>query len=324
MLKPYWKSKSHVTIFIITILAHLFIVVSFALDMYAYMQDPASADPEAPARITTLIVVIAVLVSFIVDIIFFTDLFRYIRLKRRTSQNIKSNVEIYAEGAGKEDADKEAKKMLRMSEVIADVTTENQNTTGAEFDCPQESIKRPSLKATLVTMFYAVGLPLLAIFAMFFVGIFLFFFMIDSAHPLDGLRNATSLLVLVILIFVVAMTIIMIIQRVRLKKRTPKAAGIRVYPEYIEQYVVSYKEAMMETRYKVNYNNMKRMQTKNFYIVKGKVNNQTAVITILKKELPAEALELIESRYLKAKEAKEAQKKALKAQKKSKEEKKAK
>ena len=272
MLKPYWKSKSHVTIFIITILAHLFIVVSFAFDMYAYMQDPASADPDAPARITTLIVVIAVLVSFIVDIIFFTDLFRYIRLKRRTSQNIKSNVEIYAEGTGKEDADKEAKKMLRMSEVIADVTTENQNTTGAEFDCPQESIKRPSLKATLVTMFYAVGLPLLAIFAMFFVGIFLFFFMIDSAHPLDGLRNATSLLVLVILIFVVAMTIIMIVQRVRLKKRTPKAAGIRVYPEYIEQYVVSYKEAMMETRYKVNYNNMKRMQTKNFYIVKGKVN----------------------------------------------------
>lgn len=319
MLKPYWKSKKHITIFAITVASYVFLFAAFALDMYAYMQDPASADPEAPARITTLIVVIAVLVSFIVDIIFFSDLFRYIRLKRRTSQNIKSNVEIYAEGAGKEDADKEAKKMLRMSEVIADVTTENQNTTGAEFDCPQESIKRPSLKATLVTMIYAVGLPLLAIFAMFFVGIFLFFFMIDSAHPLEGLRNATSLLVLVILIFVVAMTIIMIVQRVRLKKRTPKAAGIRIYPEYLEQYVVSYKEAMMETRYKVNYDNMKRMQTKNFYIIKGKVNNQTAVITILKKELPAEALELIESRYLKAKEAKKAQKEA---QKKAKEEKK--
>ena len=319
MLKPYWKSKKHITIFAITVASYVFLFTAFALDMYAYMQDPASADPEAPARITTLIVVIAVLVSFIVDIIFFSDLFRYIRLKRRTSQNIKSNVEIYAEGAGKEDADKEAKKMLRMSEVIADVTTENQNTTGAEFDCPQESIKRPSLKATLVTMIYAVGLPHLAIFAMFFVGIFLFFFMIDSAHPLDGLRNATSLLVLVILIFVVAMTIIMIVQRVRLKKRTPKAAGIRIYPEYLEQYVVSYKEAMMETRYKVNYDNMKRMQTKNFYIIKGKVNNQTAVITILKKELPAEALELIESRYLKAKEAKKAQKEA---QKKSKVEKK--
>lgn len=310
MLKPYWKSKKHITIFAITVASYVFLFTAFALDMYAYMQDPTSADPEAPARITTLIVVIAILVSFIVDIIFFSDLFRYIRLKRRTSQNIKSNVEIYAEGAGKEDADKEAKKMLRMSEVIADVTTENQSTTGAEFDCPQESIKRPSLKATLVTMIYAVGLPLLAIFAMFFVGIFLFFFMIDSAHPLDGLRNATSLLVLVILIFVVAMTIIMIVQRVRLKKRTPKAAGIRIYPEYLEQYVVSYKEAMMETRYKVNYDNMKRMQTKNFYIIKGKVNNQTAVITILKKELPAEALELIESRYLKAKEAKKAQKKA--------------
>ena len=312
MLKPYWKSKSHVIIFIITILAHLFLVTSFVLDMYAYMQDPASADPEAPARITTLIVVIAVLVSFIIDIIFFVDLFRYIRLKRRTSQNIKSNVEIYTEGAGKEDADKEAKKLLKFNEVIADVTTENPTTTGAEFDCPQESIKYPSLKATFVTMFYAVGLPLLAIFAMFFVGIFLFFFMIDSAHPLDGLRNATSLLVLVVLIFVVAMAVIMIIQRVRLKKRMPKAAGIRIYPEYLEQYVVSYKEKMMETRYKVNYDNMKRMQTKNFYIIKGKVNNQTAVITILKKEIPTEALELIESRYLKSKEAKKAKKKAEK------------
>ena len=317
MIKPYWKTKSHVIIFILMILAHVFWTTAFIVDCVAYMQDPASADPEAPARITTLIVVIAVLVSFIVDIIFFSDLFRYIRLKRRTSQNIKSNVEIYAEGAGKEEADKEAKKMLRMSEVIADVTTENQNTTGAEFDCPQESIKRPSLKATLVTMIYAVGLPLLAIFAMFFVGIFLFFFMIDSAHPLDGLRNATSLLVLVILIFVVAMTIIMIVQRVRLKKRTPKAAGIRIYPEYLEQYVVSYKEAMMETRYKVNYDNMKRMQTKNFYIIKGKVNNQTAAITILKKELPAEALELIESRYLKARAAKQAQKEAKKKEKKN-------
>ena len=312
MLKPYWKSKSHVIIFIITILAHLFLVTSFVLDMYAYMQDPASADPEAPARITTLIVVIAVLVSFIIDIIFFADLFRYIRLKRRTSQNIKSNVEIYTEGAGKEDADKEAKKLLKFNEVIADVTTENPTTTGAEFDCPQESIKYPSLKATFVTMFYAVGLPLLAIFAMFFVGIFLFFFMIDSAHPLDGLRNATSLLILVILIFVVAIAVIMIIQRIRLKKRMPKAAGIRIYPEYLEQYVVSYKEAMMETRYKVSYDNMKRMQTKNFYVIKGKVNNQTAVITILKKEIPNEAMELIESRHLKAKEAKKAQKKANK------------
>lgn len=312
MLKPYWKSKSHVIIFVITVLAHLFLVASFVLDMYAYMQDPASADPEAPARITTLIVVFAVLISFIVDIIFFTDLFRYIRLKRRTSQNIKSNVEIYAEGAGKEDADKEAKKLFKFNEVIADVTTENQTTTGAEFDCPQESVKYPSLKATFVTMFYAVGLPLLAIFAMFFVGIFLFFLMIDNAHPLDGLRNATSLTVLVILIFVIAMAVIMIIHRIRLKKRTPKAAGIRIYPEYLEQYVASYKEAMMETRYKVSYDNMKRMQTKNFYIIKGKVNNQTAVITILKKEIPTEALELIESRYLKSKEAKKAKKKAEK------------
>ena len=319
MLKPYWKSKKHITIFAITVASYVFLFTAFALDIYAYMKDPASADPEAPARLTTLIVVFAVLINFIVDLIFFTDLFRYIRLKRRTSQNIKSNVEIYAEGEGKKDADKEAKKMLRMSEVIADVTTENQNTTGAEFECPQESIKYPSLKATFTTMFYAIGLPLLAIFGLFFVGIFLFFLMIDAAHPLDGLRNAASLLVLVILIFVIAMAVIMIVQRVRLKKRLPKAAGIRVYPEYIEQYVVSYKEAMMETRYKVNYDNMKRMQTKNFYIVKGRVNNQTAVITILKKEIPAEALELIESRYLKAKEAKKAQKEA---QKKSKEEKK--
>ena len=319
MLKPYWKSKRHIAIFAITVASYVFLFTAFALDIYAYMKDPASADPEAPARLTTLIVVFAVLINFIVDLIFFTDLFRYIRLKRRTSQNIKSNVEIYAEGEGKKDADKEAKKMLRMSEVIADVTTENQNTTGAEFECPQESIKYPSLKATFTTMFYAVGLPLLAIFGLFFVGIFLFFLMIDAAHPLDGLRNATSLLVLVILIFVIAMAVIMIVQRVRLKKRLPKAAGIRIYPEYIEQYVVSYKEAMMETRYKVNYDNMKRMQTKNFYIVKGRVNNQTAVITILKKEIPAEALELIESRYLKAKEAKKAQKEA---QKKSKEEKK--
>ena len=321
MLKPYWRSKKHITIFAITVASYVFLFTAFALDIYVYMKDPASADPEAPARLTTLIVVIAVLINCIVDPIFFTDLFRYIRLKRRTSQNIKSNVEIYAEGEGKKDADKEAKKMLRMSEVIADVTTENQNTTGAEFDCPQESIKRPSLKATLVSMIYAVGLPLLAIFAMFFVGIFLFFFMIDSAHPLDGLRNAATYTVLVIVLFVVIIAIFMIIHRIRLKKRTPKAAGIRIYPEYLEQYAVSYKEAMMETRYKVNYDNMKRMQTKNFYIIKGKVNNQTAVITILKKELPAEALELIESRYLKAKEA---QKKALKAQKKSKEEKKAK
>ena len=319
MLKPYWKSKRHITIFAITVASYVFLFTAFALDIYAYMKDPASADPEAPARLTTLIVVFAVLINFIVDLIFFTDLFRYIRLKRRTSQNIKSNVEIYAEGAGKEDADKEAKKMLRMSEVIADVTTENQNTTGAEFDCPQESIKFPSLKATLVTMFYAVGLPLLLIFVLFFVGIFLFFFMIDMAHPLDGLRNSATLTVLVIVVFTVLMIIFTIIHRVRLKKRLPKAAGIRIYPEYIEQYVVSYKEAMMETRFKVNYDNMKRMQTKNFYIVKGKVNNQTAVITILKKEVPAEALELIESRYLKAKEAKKAQKEA---QKKAKEEKK--
>ena len=271
------------------------------------MQDPASADPEAPARITTLIVVIAVIVNFIMTIIFFSDLFRYIRLKRRTTNNIKSNVEIYAEDAGKEDADKEAKKMLKFNEVIAD-RSETAKPDGVEFEFPQESMKYPSLKATLLTTFYAVGLPLLAIFGLLFVFIFLFFIMINPQNVLEGLRNAATFSAFAVVLFIVLFIIMMIIQRIRLKKRMPKEIGIRVYSDYIEQYVVSYKEARMETRYKVSYDNMKRLKTKNFYLIKGKVNNQTAVITIYKKEIPSEVIDLIEGRYLKAKETKKAEK----------------
>lgn len=311
MVKPYWKSASHIIIFSLMILGHVFLFTSFAVDILAYMQDPASADPEAPARITTLIVVIAVFVSFIIDVIFFSDLFRYIRLKRRTTNNIKSNVEIVAEDAGKEAANKEAKKMLKFNEVIADVN-EASPSNGAEFEFPQESMRCPSLKATLVTMNYAIGLPLLAIFGLFFVALVFFFLAIDPKNPLNGLRNATTLTVLAIVLFVVIVAIMMIVQRIRLKKRTPKEIGIRVYPDYIEQYVVSYKEARMETRYKVSYDNMKRMKTKNFYLIKGKVNKQTAVITIYKQEIPSEVIDLIEGRYLKAKEIKKAQKEGKK------------
>jgi len=307
MLKPYWKSASHIIIFSLMILAHVFLFTAFTIDIIAYMKDPATADPEAPARITTLIVVIAFFVSFIMDIIFFSDLFRFIRLKRRTSNNIKSNVEIVAEDAGKEAANKEAKKMLKFSEVIADVN-EASPSNGAEFEFPQESMRRPSLKATLVTMNYAIGLPLLAIFALFFVAMFLFFIAIDPNHVLEGLRNAATISVLVIVLFIVALAIIMIIQKIKIKKKAPKEIGLRIYPEYVEQYVVANKEARMETRFKVSYDNMKRMKTKNFYLIKGKVNKQTAVITIYKQEIPSEVIDLIEGRYLKAKEAKKAQK----------------
>lgn len=307
MVKPYWKSASHIIIFSLMILAHVFLFTAFTIDIVAYMKDPATADPEAPARITTLIVVIAFFVSFIMDIIFFSDLFRFIRLKRRTSNNIKSNVEIVTEDEGKEAANKEAKKMLKFSEVIADVT-EASPSNGAEFEFPQESMRRPSLKATLMTTFYATGLPLLAIFGLFFVAIFLFFIAIDPSHVLEGLRNAATISVLVIVLFIVALAIIIIIQRIKLKKKAPKEIGLRIYPEYVEQYVVANKEARMETRFKVRYDNMKRAKTKNFYLIKGKVNNQTAVITIYKQEIPSEVIDLIEGRYLKAKEAKKAQK----------------
>lgn len=307
MVKPYWKSASHIIIFSLMILAHVFLFASFTLDMIAFMKDPATADPEAPARITTLIVVIAVFVSFIIDIVFFSDLFRYIRLKRRTSNNIKSNVEIVSEDAGKEEANKEAKKMLKFSEVIADVN-EASPSNGAEFEFPQESMRRPSLKATLMTTFYATGLPLLAIFGLFFVAMFLFFIAIDPKHALEGLRNAATITVLVIVLFIVALAIIIIIQKIKLKKKAPKEIGLRIYPEYVEQYVVANKEARMETRFKVSYDNMKRTKTKNFYLIKGKVNNQTAVITIYKQEIPSEVIDLIEGRYLKAKEVKKAQK----------------
>ncbi len=306
MVKPYWKSASHIIIFSLMILAHVFLFTAFTIDIIAYMKDPATADPEAPARITTLIVVIAFFISFIMDIIFFSDLFRFIRLKRRTSNNIKSNVEIVAEDAGKEAANKEAKKMLKFSEVIADVN-EASPSNGAEFEFPQESMRRPSLKATLVTMNYAIGLPLLAIFGLFFVAMFLFFIAIDPKHVLEGLRNAATITVLVIVLFIVALAVIIIIQRIKLKKKAPKEIGLRIYPDYVEQYVVANKEARMETRFKVSYDNMKRMKTKNFYLIKGKVNKQTAVITIYKQEIPSEAIDLIEGRYLKAKEAKKAQ-----------------
>ena len=50
------------------------------------------------------------------------------------------------------------------------------------------------------------------------------------------------------------------------------------------------------------------MSTYTYLTIKGKVNNQTAVITIYKKEIPNEVIDLIEGRYLKAKEAKKAEK----------------
>ena len=54
---------------------------------------------------------------------------------------------------------------------------------------------------------------------------------------------------------------------------------------------------------------MKRAQTKDYYLVKGKVNQQTACIVIVKKDTPEEALKLIEDKYQTAKALKKANKK---------------
>jgi len=95
---------------------------------------------------------------------------------------------------------------------------------------------------------------------------------------------------------------------VKNKKNPPKEVGIRIYNDYLEQYVIPNKENIKETRYKVAFNNMKRLQTKKYYLIKGKVNNQIAVISIIKNESPEASLILIEDKYLKAKEAKKAKK----------------
>ena len=115
--------------------------------------------------------------------------------------------------------------MLKFSEVIADVN-EASPSNGAEFEFPQESMRRPSLKATLVTMNYAIGLPLLAIFALFFVALVFFFLAIDPKNPLNGLRNAATLTVLVIVLFIVALAIIIIVQKInekdKIKEKSPQ------------------------------------------------------------------------------------------------------
>ena len=299
-MKPYWKSKSHVTIFILMVAAHVLFVTSFIIDMYAYMKDPQPYDPEAPGRVTTIICVLMLLLTFIADFIFFTDLFRYIRLKRRLANNVKSNVEIYTESdEGKELAKKEASKMLNRSEIIADIT-DKANPNDALYEFKQDIKTVQSTKAMILSIIFAVGLPLLIIFLLVFLFFVLFFIALDPNHVQQDLINATSITVLIILIFLVILVLFFIINKVKAKKKQPKEVGIRIYDTYVEQYIIANTEALNETRYKVAFIKMKRMRTKNFYLIKGKVNNQVAVVIIDKREAPEEGIILIEDKYQKA------------------------
>ena len=304
-MKPYWKSPLHISIFILMILGHVFFITAFIIDMMMYIKNPEPVDPNAPSRVSTLVVAIALVVDCLIDFVFFFDLFRYIRLKTRLARNknIKSNVEIYAEGESKEAANKEASKMFKMNEIIADIT-DAPSTDKPECEFKQESIRFPSVKATLVTTFYVAGIPLLIVFAMFFAFLFSFFFLLDFTHPVQDLINAATFTVLLIVIIVVLYIIIFIIQRIRMKKKIPSEAGLRIYSDYVEQYVIKNTENKIETRFKVGFDVMKRKQTKNFYLIKGRVNNQAAAITIIKNEAPEAAIKLIEEKYLKAREAK--------------------
>lgn len=306
-MKPYWKSKSHIAIFIVFVTWHVLTFAAFIVDMVFYLKEPQPVDPNGPTRITTFIFVLIFLLSFFPDLVFFYDLFRYIRIKRRLANKVESNVEIYTESAGKEAAKAEADKMLRRNEIIANIT-ENANPNDVLYEFKQDINKIQSPKGLFPTFIFAAGLPILAIFVMLFAFLLLFFIMMDVNNPLQGLMNAATITVLTILIFVVLVPIFYIINRVKAKKNPPKEVGIRIYDEYVEQYTVSNKEVVNETRYKVAFDKMKRMSTKSYYLLKGKVNRQIAVIIIDKKDAPEEGLILIEDKYQKAKAAKKANK----------------
>lgn len=306
-MKPYWKSKSHIAIFITFVAWHVLTFASFIVDMVFYLKDPQPVDPNAPSRITTLVLVILFLLSFIPDFVFFFDLFKYIRIKRRLSYSADNNVEIVTNNNNKEEAEKEAKKLLRRNEIIADIK-ESGDSIDALYEFKNEGMKTPSGKLVLATTFYAAGIPLLVIFLLTYVFFFLFNYFLDIKHPLQSFINASAIEMGIILLFIIFFIIFFIIQMVKNKKNPPKEVGIRIYNDYLEQYVIPNKENIKETRYKVAFNNMKRLQTKRYYFIKGKVNNQIAVISIIKNESPEASLILIEDKYLKAKEAKKAKK----------------
>ena len=312
-MKPYWKSASHIIVFAVFVATLMFLQVAITLDVINYYQNPeiVYVDGNPELRLTTLIVVIAVFVSFLASFAFFFDLFRYIRIKRRLniSKNIKNNVEIYTESTELNNVNKQAESMLRNTEVIASVT--NTPTEGeAELEFKQESLKKPRFKVVFVTSFYMAGLLPVFFFPILFLFFFAFNFIMRNFTDLVG--SLLSALLLTIILFAIFMILVLIVTAVivnKQKKKEIKEAGVRIYPDYIEQYVTANEETRSEIRYKVFFNNMKRAQTKDYYLVKGKVNQQTACIVIVKKDTPEEALKLIEDKYQTVKALKKANKK---------------
>lgn len=273
-------------------------VIDIALAM-GHVDENGVLDPNYQSPMTIVVVVLVLLLIFTLSM-FVIDLIYYFSVKRR-SKKTGNNVAIKVKGDNEKENtvinDAHAKFMT--AGIVADITSQT-----AELDVEYQYKTNPSTKLseTVALLVYVLFFPLLlSILAIMLLGIGL-----NLLVNLNNLQDAVVPIIITVSASIGAFFLffgIVIFRNNAAKKRaikTTKECGIRIYSDYVEQYVVVYKgETEAEIDYKVPFLKSKHLETKKALFIKGKNNGQVVAIRLNKSEMSEEALILIKSKLQK-------------------------
>ena len=295
----YWKSKRHVSHFVILMVCITTLIVSFFFDVIDYMRHADAngvVDPDYESP-TTIIVVIAFLVTVFVLILFIVDLVYYFNVKSRLKRSSANNIEISI----KTDDEKvnaalnETNAKFLKAGLVADIN--KQTEIDAEYAYKLEL--KVDTKETFPLFLYILYKPLT-------IGLIAIIVICAGLNLLININNPKDAIIPTIIccsasiLFLVFIFLFLVFRANASKKKAilnTKEMGFRIYAEHIEQYNIIEKDGSeAEIRYKVPFFKMKHLETKRAIYCRGLNNGQVVALRLDKSQMPEEALILFKSK----------------------------
>ena len=304
----YWKSKRHVTIFVISAALSFASVAFFIASMIASFASKAPTLQEDPVVSALLFLfVLFVLLDALFFVVFLVDLILFFVQRKRIRNAKQSNVEVELKDSPITLKNKDEKVTTVIGDnVIADIKVGEGSAQEYELDTKEEF--KPSYKHCLMIQSYgswpalAVGIPLIIVLL---IGLNL---LLNLNDVVRGFIYSAICAGAVIAVFALLFFLIPILMVKRQKTLKPVDSGIRIYGDNIEYYMEIDQEikgqrlnAVLKTKF--NFSLAKHLETKNYFLMKQKVNNQTAVLIIEKKTADERLLPAVKDKFNQYKKA---------------------
>ena len=299
---PYFKSKGHkfcfISFFVTLFISNaLFIasIISAAVSKAEKLQD----DPVANGIIIALVVAILITVFFFV--IFVVDLIAYFITKGRAKKN--KGAPIYVETNKEQDKEEQEKALSdAVGNLSVHLNEKNDNPLDAEYEFKEQH--NPSFKKNLYVQAYSSVPALFVIWVLGTMIIFIIGLLMNTKNLATGAIAAAIWSGILLVVFAVFFFIIVIVLTNNQKKLKPIDMGTRIYPDYLESYVVlnqdyRHQHLDMTMSTKAPFNKLRYRETKEYLLCKGVVNKQVVGFVFDKKTVPEEGIILIKSKIKK-------------------------